>query len=108
MKRIACWMVTLAIAASTGLVAPEGVDVPHLTTRGNQIVTAGGQPVVLRGVNVMRSEWELSIAWERRAIPDFATNWHGNLIERGYSVQAVVDPDYVYAPGWATVTSTLR
>jgi hypothetical protein len=47
--------------------------------------------VILRGANVMRSEWQadLNSSWEERAIPEFATQWHGNVLTRGFASSPV-------------------
>jgi autotransporter family porin len=64
-------------------------SVPWLKTSGNKIVTASGQPVTLRGANVLRSEWDLNMNAERRAIPVLANTWKGNVILRGFASDPV-------------------
>src|SRR6185312_5651815 len=73
-----------SISSGTGLL-------PWLNTSGNRIVTARGQEVILRGANVARSEWQadLNSSWEERAIPEFATQWHGNVLIRGFASSPV-------------------
>ena len=56
---------------------------PWLKTSGNTIVKEDGQEVILRGANIMRAEWDNSMNWENRAIPELAVNWHGNARKRG-------------------------
>lgn len=65
--------------------------IPWLNTSGNKIVTADtNQSVVLRGANVMRSEWSsgYSMAWEQQAIPALA-KWGGNIVLRGFASDPV-------------------
>src|SRR4051812_13211814 len=78
---------------------------PWLKTVGNQIVTESGQPVTLRGANIMRSEWSLTMQWERNAIPNLAHNWKGNILLRGFAARAVADPNFSWTSSWGqTVT----
>lgn len=80
-------------------VGPDSTgELPRLVTSGNRIVTAqGGQEVVLRGANVLRSEWDRRMDAERRAIPALAQQWKGNVIVRGFASDPVNagDPQYL-------------
>src|SRR5437764_1264892 len=70
---------------------------PWLKTDGNKIVTEDGQEVILRGANIMRAEWDWffgkSMDWENKAIPELATNWHGNVLTRGFASDPVNSGD---------------
>lgn len=62
---------------------------PRLEVRGNRIVdTEHGQDVILRGANVLRSEWDLQMNAERRAIPALA-DWGANVVVRGFASDPV-------------------
>jgi hypothetical protein len=85
----------LTVRASVVDAAP--VPVPWLKTVGNKIVTANtDQQVVLRGVNVLRSEWELNMDLERAGIPIIANQWKGNVILRGFASDPVTSGDNQY------------
>ncbi|MFL5587422.1 MAG: cellulase family glycosylhydrolase [Ktedonobacteraceae bacterium] len=69
---------------------------PWLKTSGNTIVKEDGQEVILRGANIMRAEWDNSMNWENRAIPELAVNWHGNVLTRGFASDPVNNGDAMY------------
>ena len=69
---------------------------PWLKTSGNTIVKEDGQEVILRGANIMRAEWDNSMNWENRAIPELAVNWHGNVLTRGFASDPVNNGDTNY------------
>jgi hypothetical protein len=78
--------------------ASAGDDLPRLKTEGNRLVTdPGGHEVILRGANIMGSEWDGSMDWERRAFPMLAGTWHGNVVVRGFAADPVNarDPTYL-------------
>lgn len=89
---IAALLTVFAMSASA-----YAAPVPRLTTSGRQIQTESGQQVLLRGANVLRSEWDRSMALERQAIPLLASNWKGNIILRGFAADPVNarDPTYL-------------
>ena len=100
--RPSLWLaLALATAALVGLAPLPSADaaqakLPWLTVSGNRIVTAGtGQDVVLRGANVLRSEWDMRMDAERRAIPALAS-WKGNVIVRGFASDPVNAGDAAY------------
>jgi hypothetical protein len=71
---------------------------PQLTTEGSRLVTdPGGQDVVLRGANIMASEWDGNMDWERLAFPMLAGTWHGDVVVRGFAADPVNanDPTYL-------------
>ena len=73
-------------------------QLPRLVTSGNRIVTEQGeQAVLLRGANVLRSEWDRRMDAERRGIPALAQQWKGNVIVRGFASDPVNagDPHYL-------------
>ena len=86
--------VALVTAVLLGVLPPPRAhaateELPWLSVSGNRIVTAQtGQDVVLRGANVLRSEWDLRMDAERRAIPALAS-WKGNVIVRGFASDPV-------------------
>lgn len=67
----------------------------RLRTQGNRIVDDSGAPVVLRGANVLRSEWDLRMDAERKGIPALMT-WGGNVIVRGFASDPVNNTDGSY------------
>ena len=69
---------------------------PWLKTFENTIVTGDGQEVMLRGANIMRAEWDNSMDWENRAIPELAVHWHGNVLTRGFASDPVNNGDAMY------------
>lgn len=70
---------------------------PWLATAGNRIVVAETQEdVVLRGANVLRSEWDLSMAAERVAFPIMAQEWNANVAVRGFASGPVAAQDEAY------------
>jgi Cellulase (glycosyl hydrolase family 5) len=69
---------------------------PWLKTSQNTIVTEDGQEVILRGANIMRAEWDWSMDWENRAIPELAADWHGNVLTRGFASDPVNNGDAEY------------
>jgi hypothetical protein len=76
----------------------EPAPMPWLQTSGNRIVSAAtGDDVILRGANVGRSEWDMSMDAERRSIPVLASAWKGNVIVRGFASDPVLagDPTYL-------------
>ena len=96
--------VVLSVALLAGLFSsmpaagaePQG-PLPWLVTAGNRIVVADtGQDVILRGANVLRSEWDLRMDAERRAIPALAQQWKGNVILRGFASDPVNGGDAGY------------
>jgi Cellulase (glycosyl hydrolase family 5) len=71
---------------------------PWLKTDGRRLVTdPGGRKVVLRGANIMASEWDGTMEWERRAFPMLATDWRANVVVRGFAADPVNarDPSYL-------------
>jgi hypothetical protein len=77
--------------------ASAGADLPRLKTEGRRMVTdPGGHEVVLRGANIMGSEWDGSMEWERRAFPMLAGEWHGNVVVRGFAADPVNARDATY------------
>jgi Cellulase (glycosyl hydrolase family 5) len=78
--------------------APADDQLPWLKTDGRRLVTdPGGRAVVLRGANIMASDWDLNMDWERRAFPMLAQDWNGNVIVRGFAADPVNarDPTYL-------------
>lgn len=73
------------------LVAP----LPRLKTLGNNIQTEGGATVVLRGVNILRSEWTNSMNFERQAFP-ILSQWKANVVLRGFAADPVNNSDPTY------------
>lgn len=57
----------------------------------------GGQRVMLHGVNIMGSEWDETMSWERRAFPMLTGDWKGNVVLRGFAADPVNarDPTYL-------------
>jgi hypothetical protein len=72
----------------SGMLEPDG-PLPRLKTAGNRIVTPAGADVLLRGVNVLESEWILNTSWETVGIPYVGQNWHANVIVRGFAADPV-------------------
>jgi mannan endo-1,4-beta-mannosidase len=70
--------------------------VTPLAVRGRDIVDATGRPIILRGANVMHAEWAGHLEWERRAIPEFATNWNASVLIRGFASDPVNRGDPAY------------
>lgn len=93
MRRLPVALVLLAalVVAGSARAAP-----PQLQTSGRQIQTVDGQQVLLRGANVLRSEWDRSMSPERQAIPHLAQDWHGNIIVRGFAADPVNARDGTY------------
>ena len=80
-----------------GRTDPRSNGIPWLMTAGSQIVTADtGVPVLLRGVNNMHSEWAGDMTWEKRAVPEMATDWKGNFWGRGFAADPVNAGDAGY------------
>ncbi len=78
--------------------AAAAEPLPRLKTEGRRLVTdPGGREVVLRGANIMASEWERDMDWERRALPMLAGAWKGNVVVRGFAADPVNarDPTYL-------------
>ncbi len=74
---------------------PSGL--PWLATDGNRIVVAEtGEDVVLRGANLLRSEWDLRMDEERLAISTLAEEWKGNVVVRGFASDPVLAGDAEY------------
>jgi hypothetical protein len=95
LKRL--FLVAGAILAGATFVAPaQAADLPRLVTTGNKIQTAGGQNVLLRGANVMNSEWNRTMANERLGLPLLASQWKGNIIVRGFAADPVNSGDSTY------------
>jgi hypothetical protein len=95
LKRL--FLVAGAILAGATFVAPaQAADLPRLVTAGNKIQTAGGQDVLLRGANVMNSEWNGTMSNERVGLPLLASNWKGNIIVRGFAADPVNARDATY------------
>lgn len=69
---------------------------PWLKTAGNKIVTENGQEVMLRGANIMRAEFDNTMDWEERAIPELAEHWHGTILTRGFASDPVNSADAGY------------
>jgi len=89
------FMTALTVSAPMGNAA--AISVPWLKTVGNRIVTANtDQEVILRGANVMRSEWNLDMSLERAGIPIMANQWKGNVILRGFASDPVNNGDSDY------------
>jgi hypothetical protein len=77
--------------------APAQDGVPWLKVDGRRIVTdPGNQAVLLRGANIMGSEWDGDMAWERRAFPMLAHDWNGNVMVRGFAADPVNAGDATY------------
>lgn len=75
---------------------PATGGLPWLKTSGNKIQTAGGQNVVLRGANIMRSEWVGNMDFERKAFPEVSRNWKGNVMLRGFASDPVNSNNSTY------------
>ena len=87
----------LATVPSVATAQAATAPLPWLTTSGNHIVSADtGQEVLLRGANIGRSEWDMRMDTERRAIPALAGTWKGNMILRGFASDAVLGNDATY------------
>ena len=71
---------------------------PWLQTVGGRIVRQDtGEPVELRGVNLLRNEWVYpSMEFEEQAVPQLANVWHANLITHGFASQPVAQGDSQY------------
>ncbi|MBI2338399.1 cellulase family glycosylhydrolase, partial [Candidatus Daviesbacteria bacterium] len=67
---------------------------PWLKTEGTRILTESGQPVVLRGANVIRSEWVKNMNFERIAIPQLANDWKGTVFLHDFASAPVVNTNY--------------
>ena len=77
-------------AVQFGSPTPAG-SVPWLKTSGRFIVAAdSGRPVMLRGANIMRADWEAGYdtSWEEKAIPELA-KWGGSVVVRGFASDPV-------------------
>lgn len=89
----------LALCLSGQPAPPAAAEpLPWLRTQGTQLVTdPGDQPVLLRGANIMGSEWDGNMEWERRAFPMLAGEWKGNVVVRGFAADPVDagDPTYL-------------
>jgi hypothetical protein len=96
--RTASAIVTLGIAAALGLATPAVAQdpLPRLQTSGRSIQTVDGQNVLLRGANVLRSEWDRTMSHERQAVPLLASQWRGNIILRGFAADPVNARDATY------------
>ena len=103
--RVRTWLALVLTLITTALLAVVPVPtaqaaeegLPWLKTSGNRIVVAStGQDVILRGANVLRSEWDLQMSAERRAIPALANDWKGNVIVRGFASDPVNANDSQY------------
>ena len=78
-------------------VAPPPTGLPWLATAGNRIVVADtGEDVVLRGANLLRSEWDLRMAEERLAMSTLSQEWDGNVVVRGFASDPVLEGDAEY------------
>lgn len=96
-------VVAASLAAAVLLIVPSGPDAdtgpqppPRLAERDGQIVEAlTGRPVVLRGANVMRGEWDRGLAHERRVLP-LLRRWGGNVVVRGFAADPVLSGDRDY------------
>jgi hypothetical protein len=89
------WSVSAHPAAAQ---ATAGGGLPRLKTEGSRLVTdPGGQEVVLRGANIMGSEWDGNMGWERVAFPMLAGAWHGDVVVHGFAADPVNanDPTYL-------------
>jgi hypothetical protein len=78
--------------------AAAGEGLPRLKTEGSRLVTdPGGHEVVLRGANIMGSEWDGNMDWERLAFPMLAGTWHGDVVVHGFAADPVNanDPTYL-------------
>ena len=70
---------------------------PWLRTSGNRIIRADtNAAVILRGVNIMRSEWSGNMNWENVAVPEIVNKWKGNIIVRGFASIPVNNNDAKY------------
>ncbi len=86
---------TAAMPTAPATAAPA--PLPWLRTAGNRIVVADtGQDVILRGANLLRSEWDMRMNAERLAIPALAQQWKGNVILRGFASDPVNAGDAGY------------
>ena len=82
---------TLFMAPSSAQTNSTGVAMPWLKTIGNKIVAADtGNPVLLHGANLMRSDWTYNYgtAWEQAAIPELK-KWGANVVVRGFASNPV-------------------
>jgi cellulase (glycosyl hydrolase family 5) len=83
-------MLVATLAVRAPMADAATVSVPWLKTVGNKIVTADtDQEVTLRGANVLRSEWDLNMNFERAGIPIMVNQWKGNVILRGFASDPV-------------------
>jgi hypothetical protein len=99
------WSVSAHPAAAQ---ATAGGGLPRLKTEGSRLVTdPGGQEVVLRGANIMGSEWDGNMGWERVAFPMLAGAWHGDVVVHGFAADPVNANDPTYLSG-STSTSSWR
>jgi len=76
--------------------APITGGLPWLKTSGNKIQTASGQNVVLRGANIMRSEWVGNMDFEKKAFPVLNHDWKGNVMLRGFASDPVNSNNSTY------------
>jgi hypothetical protein len=91
----------LALCLSWGVAAypgaSAGAELPRLKIDGGRLVTDPGRHgVILRGANIMASEWDGSMEWERQAFPMLAGAWHGNVVVRGFAADPVNAQDATY------------
>jgi hypothetical protein len=90
-------IIVAALTVHAPMVSAATTSVPWLKTVGNKIVTANtDQEVILRGANVLRSEWNLDMSLERAGIPIMADRWRGNVIVRGFASGPVNSGDSQY------------
>ena len=82
---------TLATTAPLATAVIASASVPPLGTTGNKIVVDGtSTEVLLRGANLLRSEWTTGYetSWEQAAVPALRS-WGGNVIVRGFASDPV-------------------
>lgn len=67
------------------------MTLPRLAVNGSQIVRQDtGQPVLLRGANLLRFEWDGNTQAEETLIPRLANEWKGNVAMVGFASDPVL------------------
>lgn len=92
-RRLALAGLTASLALPTALSA---MGAPHrslvarhgrLAVRGNQVVDAHGQPIVLRGASLFWSQWEPAF-YNRDAIAWLKRDWHASVVRAAIAASA--------------------